>query len=198
MGRIKTISDDAVLDALLRGMEASGPDGLSFSKASAVVGLSPATLVQRFGTRDVMIRAVLLHAWDRLDALTIAADEEAPPTPAGAIALLLRLMPGGTAEYNVTGGLLLLREDLRDPVLRARGHAWGSYLAKALSRRLASGAGSAEQVGWQMLALWQGAIIWWAFKRDSDPEDEIRTALEQWWLSVGGDKPATDHPRRPA
>ncbi len=142
-----------------------------------------------------MIRAVLLHAWDRLDALTAVADREAPATPAGAIALLLRLMPGGMAEYSVAGGLLLLREDLRDPVLRARGHAWGSYLAEALGRRLGSHAGSAERTGWQMLALWQGAIIWWAFRRDSDPEDAIRSALEHWWHSIGDAKPAAGDSR---
>lgn len=195
MGRIKTISDHDVLDALLASMEATGPDGLSFSKAAAAVGLSSATLVQRFGTREAMIRAVLLHAWDRLDALTAVADREAPATPAGAIALLLRLMPGGMAEYSVAGGLLLLREDLRDPVLRARGHAWGSYLAKALGSRLVSQAGSAERTGWQMLALWQGAIIWWAFRRDGDPEDAIRSALEHWWHSIGDAKPAAGDSR---
>lgn len=195
MGRRKTISDHEALDALLGSVEATGPDALTFSKASAVTGLSSATLVQRFGSREAMIRAVLLHAWDQLDALTAAADGDAPSTPAGAIDLLLRLMPGGTAAYNVTEGLLLLREDLRDPALRARGHAWGSYLASALGMRLPTRTGSAEQTGWQMLALWQGAIIWWAFKRDDDPEETIRTALENWWRSVGGDKPAADDPR---
>ncbi len=185
MGRIKKISDDELLDALLDSIEATGPGGLTFARASAVAGLSSATLVQRFGTRDAMIQAVLLHAWDRLDALTTLADAEAPSTPAGAIALLLRLMPGSAAEYNVTEGLLLLREDLRDPTLRARGHAWGTYLAKALGKRLTSQAGSAETMGWQMLALWQGTMIWWAFKRDGDPEVAIRTALEHWWQSVG-------------
>jgi len=165
-------------------MKTTGPAGLTFSKASAVVGLSSATLVQRFGTRDAM---VLLHAWDRLDALTVAAESEAPETLAGAIALLLRLMPGDTAEQDVTGGLLLLREDLRNPVLRARGHAWGHYLAEVLSRRLPCRSAPA---GWQMLAIWQGAIIWWAFKRDGNPEPAIRFALEDWWNSVADGTPA--------
>ncbi|HWW55790.1 MAG TPA: hypothetical protein VN047_02750 [Sphingopyxis sp.] len=190
MGRIKRISDEDVLGALLGAMEATGPAGLTFAKAAAVVGLSSATLVQRFGTRDAMIEAVLLHAWDRLDALTAAADSEAPETPAGAIALLLRLMPGDTAERDVTEGLLLLREDLRNPALRARGHAWGDYLAKSLSRRLPCRSGQAGQTGWQMLSIWQGAIIWWAFKRDGDPEAAIRSALEGWWASVGSGTPA--------
>ena len=184
MGRIKTVSDRQALDILLRAIEATGPDRLTFSKASAAVGLSSATLVQRFGTRDTMIEAVLLHAWDRLDTLTSAADAEAPSTPAGAIALLLRLTPGRTAEHDVTEGLLLLREDFRNPRLRTRGRAWGEYLAKALGNRLAPQSGSAEQTGWQMLAIWQGAIIWWAFKRIGDPEEEVRTALERWWQSM--------------
>lgn len=188
MGRIKTISDGDALGVLLGAMETTGPAGLTFAKASAAVGLSSATLVQRFGTREAMIEAVLLHAWDRLDALTAAADSEEPATPEGAIALLLRLMPARSADHDVTEGLLLLREDLRNPTLRARGRAWGDYLAKALGRRLAPRTEPAEEVGRQMLAMWQGAIIWWAFRRDGDPENAIRAALEQWWRSVGGAK----------
>lgn len=187
MGRIKTVSDEAVLDSLLTAMETTGPVGLTFSKASATAGLSSATLVQRFGTRDAMIEAVLMRAWDRLDDRTIAADKTASLTPAGAIALLLRLMPGSAAEHNVTEGLLLLREDLVNPVLRARGCAWGDYLANALGRRLSPDAEAAERTGWQMLAMWQGAMIWWAFKRDTGPEDAIKSALEQWCRSVGID-----------
>lgn len=184
MGRIKTVSDMQALDALLGAIEKTGPDGLTFSRASAAIGLSSATLVQRFKTRDAMIEAVLLHAWNRLDTLTSAADVESPATPAGAIALLLRLTPGSTPGHDVTEGLLLLREDLRNPVLRIRGHAWGDYLAKALGSRLAPQSGSAEQLGWQMLAMWQGAIIWWAFKRIGKPEEAVRTALERWWLNT--------------
>lgn len=194
MGRIKRISDSDALGALLGAMETIGPAALTFAKAAAAVGLASATLVQRFGTREAMIEAVLLHAWDRLDALTATADSEEPATPAGAIALLLRLMPTSSAEHDVTEGLLLLREDLRNPVLRARGRAWGDYLAQALERRLTSRTEPAEEVGRQMLALWQGAIIWWGFRRDGDPENAIRAALEQWWRSVGGAKRETRGP----
>jgi len=185
MGRIKTVSDEAVLNGLLGAMEALGPGGLSFSKASAAVGLSSATLVQRFRNRDAMVEAVLMHAWDRLDALTLTANKEFPMTPDGAIALLLHLMPASEAEYNYTDGLLLLREDLRSPALRARGAAWGQYLADALGRRLTFEGEATEQLGWQMLAMWQGGAIWWAFRRDRDPETAIRAVLEQWCRSVG-------------
>ena len=185
MGRSKTISDGAVLDRLLAALEIATPDGLTFSRASQAVGLSGATLVQRFGTREGMIEAVLLHAWDRLDAVTAEADTEAPVSSAGAISMLMRLMPGDAAEYSLTEGLLLLREDLRNPSLRARGRAWGTYLARALGRRLTRDVVLAERMGWQMASIWQGALIWWAFKRDGASVAEVETVLEDWCRSVG-------------
>ena len=45
-------------------------------------------------------------------------------------------------------------------------------------------AAQSERLGWQMARLWQGALIWWAFRRDSDPEVEIRVALEDWSRSI--------------
>lgn len=185
MGRSKTVTDNVALNRLLAALETAGPDRFSFSKASAAVGLSAATLVQRYGTREAMIEAILLHAWDRLDVATAGADAEAPDDPAGAISMLLRLLPGGVAEYNLTDGFLLLREDLRNPTLRARGAAWGAYLAKALGRRLTQDTAHAERMGWQMASVWQGSLIWWAFTRDTDPDMNIQTVLEDWCRSVG-------------
>ncbi|WP_354346185.1 TetR/AcrR family transcriptional regulator [Phyllobacterium ifriqiyense] len=147
--------------------------------------MSAATLVQRFGTREAMIEAVLLHAWDRLAAITAAADAQAPTNPAGAVSMLLQLMPGNSAEYNLTDGLLLLREDLRNPTLRLRGAAWGAYLAKALGRRLTDQTEDVERMGWQMASVWQGALIWWVFKRDDDPDANIQTVVEEWCRNVG-------------
>lgn len=164
---------------------ADGPSDLSFAKASKAAGLAAATLVQRFGTRDRMVEAVLLRSWDRLDEATAAADAWASPDPAGAIEFLLRLTNSGAAEYDFTDGLLLLREDIRNPVLRARGAEWGLRLAEALGRRLSDDADRAIQLGWQMASLWQGTLLWWAFRRDSQPEITVREALEDWSRTVG-------------
>lgn len=58
---------------------------------------------------------------------TVAADAWASSDPAGAVSLLLQLTNPGAADYDVTDGLLLLREDIRNPLLRARGSAWGGW-----------------------------------------------------------------------
>jgi AcrR family transcriptional regulator len=185
MGRRKTVSDDALLEGLLAALEQVGPDAFSFARASGAVGLSPATLVQRFGSRDAMIEAILLHAWDRLDAATALAHAETSPDPAGAIAMLLRLLPAAATDQDVADGLLLLREDFKNPALRERGRAWGTYLAKALDGRLTDQGQAAARLGWQMASLWQGAVIWSAFRQDADQESAIRTMLEDWCTSIG-------------
>lgn len=176
MGRTRTISDATVLDAVLDLITAAGPAALTFARAGQAAGLAPATLVQRYGDREALIQAALLHAWDRLDAATEAADAEEPVTPEGAIRLLLRLTP---LERDGVDGLLLLREDLRNPVLRARGAAWGARLAEVLGRRM-DPASEGERLGRQMASVWQGAWIWWAFARNGPPEAAIREALEDW------------------
>src|SRR5690606_7650922 len=150
MARTKSISDEAVLDRLMTMVSEAGPEGLTFARAAKAAGLSAATLVQRYGNSQSMLEAVLLRAWDKLDAATRAADEKAPLTPQGTVDLLMALMPSDAAEYNATDGLLLLREDIRNPVLRARGAAWGVYLAHALGRRLSGDVKKAERLGWQM------------------------------------------------
>lgn len=185
MSRGKSISDAQLLERLLAAVREHGPSELSFAKAAEAAGLAAPTLVQRFGTRVGMVEAILLRAWDELDEATAAADAEAPPHPAGAVELLLRLTNSAAADYNVTDGLLLLREDIRNPVLRARGAAWGARLAKGLGRRLSEDADRALELGWQMASLWQGTLIWWAFRRDATPDVTVRETLEGWCRNVG-------------
>lgn len=180
MARHKTIPDEQALDALYKALNDTGPAGFTFANAAKASGLSPATLVQRYGDRDAMLQATLLRAWDRLDEATATADAEEPATPEGAIRLLMRLMPLENAERDATDGLLLLREDIRDPVLRARGAGWVRRIAGSLGRRLTPDAEEALRLGEQMVAVWQGAIIWWAFTREKPAGQAIRSMLQDW------------------
>src|SRR5690348_16038449 len=124
MPRPKTLSDEEVLKAAHRLIHARGPEDLTFARLGRECGLSAATLVQRFASKAGLIQATLLHAWDGLDAKTASLAARVPKTQAGAIALLVGLSRnyGGIEAY--ANGLLVLREDLRDPALRARGAAW--------------------------------------------------------------------------
>jgi AcrR family transcriptional regulator len=164
MPRKRSIADEVILDAALRIAESRGPAALTFQALSAEVGLAPATLVQRFGTKAGLLQAALLRAWDMLDEATAAADASAGDGPDGVVALALTL----SGEYDPSEDadqILLLREDLRDPVLRARGQAWIATLAAAVERRLPD---PAPGVGRLVVSLWQGSLTVWQFERDGD------------------------------
>lgn len=183
MGRSKKVPDGELLDRLLVAMGKAGP-GVSFARAATCVGLAPATLVQRFGTREGMVESTLLHAWARLEAATRIADAEASPDPAGAVDLLVRLTSMGSGEADFSEGLLLLREDFRHPVLRARGAKWGEQLATALAPRLSGDAGRGAVLGWQLASVWQGAIVWWGFTRYGRLQDNVKAVLDDWCRTV--------------
>ncbi len=185
MARPRKIADVDVVEAVAALIARDGPNALTFSSASAVTGLSPATLVQRYGTRDALLRAGLGCMWDQLDLATAAADAVHPVDPDGAVALLLALSSGYGAGEEAAAGLLLLGEDLKDPVLRARGAAWHAALVAAVGRRLSVDPARQTQLGRLLASQWQGAVHWWAFTHEGPLRGHLRRELGDWLSAVG-------------
>jgi AcrR family transcriptional regulator len=178
MPRKRTISDDALLDHALLVVREHGPEALTFSSLSSRAGLAASTIVQRFATKPELLRAALLHAWDRLEADTVAADRAAPRAPEGAIDVLVRLS-GQYDPHHYADQLLLLREDLRDPVLRARGRAWLATVTDAVERRLPDAPGGPEGLGNILVAQWQGSLTVWGFTRQEPIQLAVQRSLER-------------------
>lgn len=155
MPRKKIIPDLDVFAAIRQLMVQGGEKAVSFSTVAQATGLAPPTLVQRFGSRDLMLRAALAAAWDALDASTVAAEEAAPLNAKGAQLLLKSL----GADAPETADLTLLAADFRDPLLRARAEGWRARVEGALALRLGGGARGRE-VAALLFAAWQGQILW--------------------------------------
>jgi AcrR family transcriptional regulator len=177
MPRPKSVSDALVLEAALKLIHEDGPEALTFESLSRACGLSGSTLVQRFGSKVELRRGALLHAWDRLDEETARLAETVPRSPAGAIALLVALSRdyGGLETY--AEGLLVLREDLRDPVLRARGAAWKADLTRALDACFAATPAAPRGIGLMTATQWQGALLWWSFEPSQDVSAHVEASL---------------------
>ncbi|RWM85847.1 MAG: TetR/AcrR family transcriptional regulator [Mesorhizobium sp.] len=174
MPRRKTQSDEHVLEAAHRLIHSHGPEALTFERLSKTCGLSGSTLVQRFKNKAALRQRTLLQAWDRLDEKTTRLADAIQRTPAGAIELLVALSRdyGGIESY--AEGLLVLREDLRDPVLRARGASWKASLCSILDSCFASVANTPLDIGLLMASHWQGSLLWWSF----DPKVEVACYVE--------------------
>jgi AcrR family transcriptional regulator len=172
MPRKRTIPDTDLLDAALDLVHREGPEALTFAALAGRTGLAGSTLVQRFGSKPGLLRAALGRAWDDLDARTAEADARAGEGAAGVVDLLVALT--GTYEaHDFADQLLVLREDLRDPVLRARGQAWIATLVEAVERRL-GGTGAGPLV----VAHWQGTLTVWGFTRTDRLDRVVRAALD--------------------
>ena len=82
MPRKRTIPDDRIFQAIQKLLDEGGDRAVSFATVAAATGLAPPTLVQRYGSRDGMVRAARVAAWDRLSAATaraISATEDKGP-----------------------------------------------------------------------------------------------------------------------
>jgi AcrR family transcriptional regulator len=184
MPRPKTLPDQDVLAAAHRLIHEHGPDGLTFARVAQACGLSASTLVQRFKSKAGLVQSALLHAWDRLDAKTARLDLAVPKTPEGAIDLLVGL----SSEYGdietYAEGLLVLREDLRDPVLRARGAAWKESLSRALDACFAQVPHAPQGIGLLIASQWQGSLLWWGFDPQGAVEDFVEDSLRRFVAAI--------------
>lgn len=98
--------------------------------------------------------------------------------------MLVALSEGHTAD-DFADSLLVLREDLRDPLLRARGQRWGETLYRLLARRLDDGSGPRSDFGHLMAAQWQGAVLWWGFDQSRPVTEFVAEALYAFCAAVG-------------
>ena len=187
MPRTKTQSDEALVAIALGVVRAGGPEALTFDAVARASGLSASTLVQRFGTKAALKRAALMSAWDALDSRTQAAAQAAKRTPDGAIAMLVELSAGYGDVAQYAEGLLLLREDLRDPELRARGRSWRDALTTALDVCFAETPSAPPDVGLLLAGQWQGALLWWSFDPQGPVEHYVERSLRRFVAALVGD-----------
>ena len=97
MARPRSIPDTVIFDTVLEMLEARG--AVSFGVVSAAVGLAAPSLVQRYGDREGMLNAALIHGWDGVEAATRAADA-AEDSAQG----FLKGRAAGVADLGVLGG----------------------------------------------------------------------------------------------
>jgi len=184
MPRSKTLSDRDVLAAAYRLMHERGPEALTFDGVARACGLSAATLVQRFRSKTGLKQNTLLYAWDRLDEKTARLAATVAKTADGAVGFLVALSRdyGGIDAY--AEGLLVLREDLRDPVLRARGAAWKDQLSGILDECFAGVAHAPPGIGLLIASHWQGSLLWWAFDPQGDVDGFVEGSLRRFVAAV--------------
>lgn len=172
MPRPRTVSDEAILDAVLALALRVGPARVTLAAAAAEAGLSAATLVQRFGSK----RALLLAADRRgIDLWVGALDRATAASPLGRVVEGLVLAAGpDVSAGQMANSVAMLQLDLAEPdfhaqtlrgarALRAR---IAEQLAQALTRDELRDATDVPALAQLLETTYHGSMIAWAIHRD--------------------------------
>ncbi len=153
MGRRRTVPDAEIFAAVRRLLAEGGDKAVAFSSVARATGLAAPSLVQRYGSRDGMVRLALLAAWDERAMRLREAAEAAPLTRKGAAQLLKQVGEGDPFDPALQAIVL------RDADLRARADDWRTEVETALALRLGGGTKGREAAA-LLFAAWQGQMHW--------------------------------------
>lgn len=181
MPRRKQRSDAQVLDAILPVILARGLHRVTLPELGEAAGLSPATLLQRFGSRTEVIEAALDQGTAALEAeLDRPPCFEEDPRAALIHFLLGLAAPIGDRE-RLAGSLEILGRDMVVPHrnLAARRHLGlvRARIARGLEA-MGHAPDEAQRRALTVEALWHGLAIQWALHGEGRLDDWLRVGLE--------------------
>ncbi|MEN2793290.1 TetR/AcrR family transcriptional regulator [Sphingomonas oligophenolica] len=177
MTRRKSISDEDILERALPIMARAGPAGFTLADIAAEIGLSPATLLQRFGDKKTLVERAFAQDNERFARWI--ADLPEGRGEAATLAVYRAATEGFHADPDpeLADHLLWLREDIRDPVFNALARARFALFRAAILARLPPLRLPPEEVARLLDAQLHGAPIQWAIEPSGSLTDYVMQSL---------------------
>jgi len=186
MARPRTVSDDDVAAATGRALHRHGLAGTTLAAVAREVGITPAGLVQRFGSKRDLLLAFAARAEGATRASFAAARTDAA-SPLGALHCALESLTAGVQDRaGLARSLGFLQLDLTDEAFRALAAA-NARRARAevealLLEAVAAGELSADvdtaALARAVYVAYNGVLVLWALLDESPLPDELRTAVD--------------------
>lgn len=184
MPRPRAVSDEDVLDGVLALAHRVGPAKLTLAAAARAVGLSPATLIQRYGTKHELLLAADRRGVERW---VTPVEEAEHPSPLDRVVegLVGAVDPDMTPEA-MANSVAMLQLDLVEPDFHAATLRGAQRLRAALQRHLLAASDVGElREGTDTAALaklvetaYHGAMIGWALHREGSLPAWMRQQIE--------------------
>ncbi|MFG1703055.1 TetR/AcrR family transcriptional regulator [Nonomuraea sp. M3C6] len=187
MGRPRTTSDEAILQATARAIGRHGTQGLTLAAVAQEAGLSPATLVQRFGSKRGLLLALAGHSTQTVRLPFQRARLEHRSPIEALRAAVVNLSEGASTPEELANSLGFLQLDLTDPEFRAHAAAHArrtrDEIAALLAEAVAAGelAGGTEvgRLARAVQVTYNGVLILWALTGEGALADAMRDALDE-------------------
>jgi AcrR family transcriptional regulator len=183
--RPRTVSDDEILAATARAMSRVPPTRFTLAEVAQEVGLAPATLVQRFGSKRGLLLALSAQSAAGMDAsFDMVRQAHASPLEALLTAATEMARFSATPE-ELANSIAYLHIDLSDPEFhthilessRAMQRGYGALLDDAIEARELVQCDT-ERLARAVEAVAAGSLIGWAIHRKGKAEAWVRKDLE--------------------
>ena len=173
MPRPRSVSDEAILAATARAIGRVGPLRLTLAHVAREAGLSPATLIQRFGSKRALLLAFARQGGGDDQAFMDGLRAEGRTPLETARAFLLCFAGLAQSPKEMANNLAFLQIDLTDAafhritsrLFRSQHQALAGLLAEAQAEG-ELGPVDARALARLLLAVVNGSLLTWAVYRD--------------------------------
>src|SRR4051812_11820324 len=183
--RPRTASDATILAATARALSRVGPARLTLADVAGEVGLVPATLVQRFGSKRGLLLAFAALGTEEVVA-TFAAAREAMDSPLEAmISALIALTKEIGSPEALANHLAFLQVDLSDTEFREHTLAQSRAMREEIRILLDAAVRAGELVRCQTFRVsravqttYNGSLVTWTVAREGALAEWLREDLD--------------------
>jgi AcrR family transcriptional regulator len=179
--------DSAILQAAAQIVSQTGPDNFTLADVGHEVGLSAATLVQRFGSKRLLMLAMLEQMTSVMNGRFAAnLAEGATPLESLYAAALDRADPTHGPE-NIANGLAFLFMQISDPDFQAIAAASATQAVEAYKTMLDNAIDVGElsptgidthELAETIHSMTLGSLMMWVIHRNSDSKPRTRRDLD--------------------
>jgi AcrR family transcriptional regulator len=168
-GRPRTVSDDAIFEAVSAVVTEVGPSGLTLAAVADRVGLSAPALTQRFGSKRGLLLAHAEAAVTAVDDVFNKVRSRSPTALSALRAGLLELTAGISSRDAIANNLALLYLDLTDPDLGAHAAKQSRLFRRAITQLVDEAISDGEinptnaaELADTLYTVYNGSLVTWA------------------------------------
>jgi AcrR family transcriptional regulator len=178
-------SDTDLLNGTMRVINRMGPGKMTLSDVASEVGMAPATLVQRFGSKRGLLLSVARHEADSVgqEFANIRREHDSALAALGAVASCMTQMV--ETREALANSLAFLQMDLADPEFQRHAQAHARAMRSEIRALLDAAIETGELAGCDTRRLARaihgmlnGSLLTWAVDQDGAVDKRVREDLE--------------------
>lgn len=192
MAQKKTIDDQSVLEKALSVISRHGPDSFTLADVGKAVGLAPATLLQRFGSKQQLLTLTAKQANIKLKDDLEKLRRKKLPWDQELIHLLSAMPKGFGSRQNIANSLGVLKLDMVDPELHPIARRLFKTLRQRIKELLLEGQAyrqldaslDVEVITWELDALRHGLVIQWTLSGKGTLQKWMQKGFQNYFKRI--------------